>query len=335
MTEQQQSAASQDLMTTTPATGTSIGTAPSPTAGAAGLLTEGRGGRQNSLWSDAWGSLKRNPLFWIGAVLGVFFVTMAIVPSVFSRGADPRSCNLSNSKQAPSAEHWLGFDQQGCDYMANVAYGARSSLQIGLLAVIGVLILGILIGALAGYYGGIADSLLARITDIFFALPLVLGALILLRVAPSTGLPVLSDRGPGAVAIALALFGWMTAMRLVRSQVIAVKSTDYVAAARAMGASSMRILTRHILPNAVAPVLVYSTIAVGVLIAAEATLTYLGVGLQRPAISWGLQISTGQSLLRTAPHLVLFPSIILSLTVMAFIMMGDALRDALDPRQRS
>jgi ABC-type dipeptide/oligopeptide/nickel transport system permease subunit len=137
------------------------------------------------------------------------------------------------------------------------------------------------------------------------------------------------------VAIALALFGWMTAMRLVRSQVIAVKSTDYVAAARAMGASSIRILTRHILPNAVAPVLVYSTIAVGVLIAAEATLTYLGVGLQRPAISWGLQISTGQSLLRTAPHLVLFPSIILSLTVMAFIMMGDALRDALDPRQRS
>jgi ABC-type dipeptide/oligopeptide/nickel transport system permease subunit len=139
----------------------------------------------------------------------------------------------------------------------------------------------------------------------------------------------------GAVAIALAAFGWMTAMRLVRSQVIAVKSQDYVAAARAMGASNFRILTRHILPNAVAPVLVYSTITVGVLIAAEATLTYLGVGLQRPAISWGLQIQTGQSLLRSAPHLVLFPSILLSLTVMAFIMMGDALRDALDPRQRS
>jgi oligopeptide transport system permease protein len=326
MTEPQQ-----DLMTTAPVTGAPGGT----TAGAAGPLGDVGGGRQNSLWSDAWGQLRRNPLFWIGAVLGVVFVTMAIVPSLFSRGADPRACNLSNSKAAPSAEHWLGFDQQGCDYMANVAYGARSSLQIGLLAVIGVLILGIIIGAVAGYYGGVADSLLARLTDIFFALPLVLGALILLRVAPATGIPVLSDRGPGAVAIALALFGWMIAMRLVRSQVIAVKSTDYVAAARAMGASSMRILTRHILPNAVAPVLVYSTIAVGVLIAAEATLTYLGVGLQRPAISWGLQISTGQSLLRTAPHLVLFPSIILSLTVMAFIMMGDALRDALDPRQRS
>lgn len=291
--------------------------------------------KQNSLWSDAWGSLKRNPLFWIGAVLGVFFVTMAIVPQLFARGVDPRSCDLTNSALPPSSKHWMGFDQQGCDYLANVVYGARNSLAIGLISVVGVLALGVIIGAVAGYYGGATDSLLARITDIFFAIPLILGALILLRVGPSTGLPILSDRGVGAVAIALAAFGWMTAMRLVRSQVIAVKSQDYVAAARAMGASNMRILTRHILPNAVAPVLVYSTITVGVLIAAEATLTYLGVGLQRPAISWGLQIETGQSLLRTAPHLVLFPSIVLSLTVMAFIMMGDALRDALDPRQRS
>jgi oligopeptide transport system permease protein len=291
--------------------------------------------KQNSLWSDAWGQLKRNPLFWIGSFLGIFFIVMAIAPQLFARGADPRSCNLSNSAQAPSSAHWMGYDQQGCDYLANVVYGARNSLAIGLFSVIGVLVLGVLIGAVAGYYGGAMDSLLARITDIFFAIPLILGAIILLKVGPSTGLPILSDRGVGAVAIALALFGWMTAMRLVRSQVIAVKSQDYVAAARAMGASNLRILTRHILPNAVAPVLVYSTITVGVLIAAEATLTYLGVGLQRPAISWGLQISTGQSLLRTAPHLVLFPSIILSLTVMAFIMMGDALRDALDPRQRS
>jgi ABC-type dipeptide/oligopeptide/nickel transport system permease subunit len=296
--------------------------------------TADSGGRQNSLWSDAWSQLKRNPLFWIGAFLGVFFALMALVPSVFARGADPRACSLTNSKLPPSSAHWMGFDQQGCDYLANVVYGARTSLTIGILSVVGVLVLGVIVGAVAGYYGGVTDSLLARITDIFFALPLILGALILLRVGPSTGLPILSSRGPGAVAIALSVFGWMTAMRLVRSQVIAVKSSDYVAAARAMGASNLRILTRHILPNAVAPVLVFATITVGVLIAAEATLTYLGVGLQRPAISWGLQISSGQSLLRTAPHLVLFPSIILSLTVMAFIMLGDALRDALDPRQR-
>jgi ABC-type dipeptide/oligopeptide/nickel transport system permease subunit len=304
------------------------------TTGLASPSVDATDARQNSLWSDAWGQLRRNPLFWIGSVLGVFFVTMALVPSFFARGADPRACDLANSRDLPSAEHWMGFDQQGCDYLANVVYGARNSLMIGVLAVLGVLMIGVLIGAIAGYYGGAFDSILARITDIFFALPLILGALILLRVGPSTGLPIVSNRGAGAVAIALALFGWTTAMRLVRSQVIAVKSSDYVAAARAMGASNVRILTRHILPNAVAPVLVYATIAVGILIAAEATLTYLGVGLQRPAISWGLQIATGQSQLRTAPHLVLFPSIILSLTVMAFIMLGDALRDALDPRQR-
>jgi len=284
--------------------------------------------KQNSLWSDAWGELKRNPLFWIGAFLGVFFLLMALFPSVFARGADPRACSLSNSIQKPSAAHWFGYDQQGCDYLANVVYGARNSLIIGLLAVLVVLVLGVLVGAISGFYGGLTDSVLSRITDIFYALPLILGALVVLRSG-------ILGRGVVAVAIALAAFGWMTAMRLVRSQVIAVRSSDYVAAARAMGAPNRRILVRHILPNAVAPVLVYTTITIGVLIAAEATLTFLGVGLQRPAISWGLQISTGQSLLRTAPQLVLFPSIILTLTVMAFIMMGDALRDALDPRQRS
>jgi oligopeptide transport system permease protein len=284
--------------------------------------------RQNSLWSDAWGELRRNPLFWIGAVLGLLFLLMALVPQVFSRGADPRACNLSNSNQKPSAEHWFGFDQQGCDYLANVVYGARNSLIIGLLAVLVVLLLGVVVGAISGFYGGVTDSVLSRITDIFYAVPFILGALVVLR-SGTLG------RGVLAVAIALAAFGWMTAMRLVRSQVIAVKSSDYVAAARAMGAANRRILVRHILPNAVAPVLVYTTITIGVLIAAEATLTFLGVGLQRPAISWGLQIEAGQSLLRTAPHLVLFPSIALTLTVMAFIMMGDALRDALDPRQRA
>ena len=307
----------------------------------AGRLTEARedveasGDRQASLWSDAWRSLKRNPLFWIGTALGLLFVAMAIVPQAFARGADPRRCSLTNSRQKPSAEHWFGFDQQGCDYLAQVVYGARNSLIIGVSAVLVILLLGVVLGAVAGYYGGLTDSLLARLADIFYAVPFILGAIVLLRVGPGTGIPIVNDRGAGAVAIALAGFGWMTAMRLVRSQVIAVKSGDYVAAARAMGASDGRIVIRHILPNAVAPVLVYTTITIGILIAAEATLTYLGVGLQRPAISWGLQINTGQTLLRTTPHLVLFPSAFLTLNVMAFVMLGDALRDALDPRQRS
>jgi peptide/nickel transport system permease protein/oligopeptide transport system permease protein len=305
------------------------------TAGIGTTPVDGTHARQNSLWSDAWGSLKRNVLFWIGAFLTVLLTLMAILPQVFARGVDPRACDLANSKALPSADHWFGYDVQGCDYLANVVYGARNSLIIGIFAVLVILVLGVLVGAIAGYFGGATDSVLSRITDIFYALPLILGALVLLRVGPSTNIPIINSRGPGAVALALALFGWMTAMRLVRSQVIAVKSSDYVSAARAMGASNSRILIRHILPNAVAPVLVFTTITIGVLIAAEATLTFLGVGLQRPAISWGLQIAAGESSIRSAPHLVLFPSIVLTLTVMAFIMMGDALRDALDPRQRS
>jgi len=291
--------------------------------------------RQNSLWSDAWAALKRNPLFWIGSVLTVLFTVMAIVPQVFARGQDPRACDLANSRALPSAQHWFGYDVQGCDYLSTVVYGARNSLIIGIFAVVVILVLGVAVGAISGYFGGVTDGILSRIADIFYALPLILGALVLLRVGPETSIPIINSRGPGAVALALALFGWMTAMRLVRSQVIAIKSSDYVAAARAMGAGNTRILVRHILPNAVAPVLVYTTITIGVIIAAEATLTYLGVGLQRPAFSWGLQIEAGQGDVRDAPHLVLFPSIVLTLTVMAFILMGDALRDALDPRQRA
>jgi oligopeptide transport system permease protein len=317
MTEQQQS----DLLHDEVRAGT--------TTGLASPSVDVTSSRQNSLWSDAWAQLRRSVIFWTGAVLGLIFVLMAVFPSLFARGIDPRDCDLSNSKGTPTGAHWLGYDQQGCDYLANVVYGARNSLLIGFLGVLGVLVLGVIVGAIAGFYGRGIDSVLSRLTDIFYALPVVLGAIVLLR----TG--VLGERGPRTVAIALALFSWMTAMRLVRSQVIAVKSSDYVAAARAMGASDIRILVRHILPNAVAPVLVFATITTGVLIAAEATLTFLGVGLQAPAISWGLQIANGQTLLRTAPHLVLFPSIALTLTVMAFILMGDALRDALDPRQRS
>jgi ABC-type dipeptide/oligopeptide/nickel transport system permease subunit len=305
------------------------------TTGLASPSVDPLSARQNSLWSDAWAALKRNPLFWIGSVLTLLFTVMAVVPQLFARGQDPRACDLANSRALPSADHWFGYDVQGCDYLATVVYGARNSLIIGVFAVAVILVLGVAVGAISGYFGGVTDGILSRIADIFYALPLILGALVLLRVGPETSIPIINSRGPGAVALALALFGWMTAMRLVRSQVIAVKSSDYVAAARAMGAGNTRILVRHILPNAVAPVLVYTTITIGVIIAAEATLTYLGVGLQRPAFSWGLQIEAGQDAIRSAPHLVLFPSIVLTLTVMAFILMGDALRDALDPRQRA
>lgn len=281
--------------------------------------------RQTSLWSDAWRQLRRNPLFMLGGLLILVFTAMAVVPKLFTR-IDPRSCDIANSAQGPSADAWFGYDVYGCDYYANVVYGARKSMSIGLITIIGVLIIGLVIGALSGYYGGWTDSVLARITDVFYGLPLILGALVLLS--------VLTTRGVWQISLALILFGWMTAMRLVRATVVSVKEADYVQAARALGSSTRRVLTRHILPNAVAPLLVYSTIAVGGIIAAEATLSFLGIGLQRPAFSWGLQIDASQNRLRDAAHLLFFPSLFLSLTVLSFILMGDALRDALDPKLR-
>ena len=278
-----------------------------------------------SLWSDAWRSLRRNPFFIVGALLLLVFLVMAAFPQLFSN-VDPRACNLSRSAEGPSGTAWFGYDVQGCDYYANVVHGARVSVTIGFIAMLGTLVIGVVVGALAGYYGGWVDSLLARVTDIFYGLPLILGAFILLAVLP--------QRGVLEVALALVVFGWMTAMRLVRSTVVSVKEADYVQAARALGAPTRRILVRHILPNAIAPVLVYSTIYIGTLIAAEATLTFLGIGLQLPEISWGLQINSAQNRLRDAAHLIFFPSIFLSLTVLSFILMGDALRDALDPKLR-
>lgn len=281
---------------------------------------------QSSVWADAWRYLRTNPLFLLGLTIMAVMVSMALFPSLFARGVDPTDCDLSLSRQRPSAAHWFGMDLQGCDYYANVVHGARTSVAIGVLTVIGVLTIGVLIGSLAGYFGGWADAVLARITDVFFGIPLFLGALILLTVSP--------HRSVWTVSLALIVFGWMTAMRLVRSSVVSIRGSDYVLAAQALGASSGRILVRHILPNALAPVLIYATIAVGTFISAEAALTYLGIGLQAPEISWGLQINVAQSLIGTSPHLLFFPALFLSLTVLGFILLGDALRDALDPKRR-
>ena len=281
---------------------------------------------QSSVWGNAWKYLRTNPLFLIGLTVLVVMLAMALFPALFARGVDPTDCDLSLSRQRPSAQHWFGMDLQGCDYYANVVYGARTSVAIGVLTVIGVLIIGVLIGALAGYYGGWADSVLARLTDVFFGIPLFLGALILLTVSP--------QRSVWTVSLALIVFGWMTAMRLVRSSVVSIREADYVLAAQALGASSGRILLRHILPNALAPVLIYATIAVGTFISAESALTYLGIGLQAPEISWGLHINVAQSLIGSSPHLLFFPALFLSVTVLGFILLGDALRDALDPKRR-
>jgi oligopeptide transport system permease protein len=281
--------------------------------------------RTAGLWSDAWRSLRRNPLFVVPAVIVAVFVVMAVVPRLFT-SADPRACDLADSLRRPGGDHWFGFDIQGCDYYARVVYGARVSIAVGLLTVAGTMVVAVLLGSLAGYYGGLIDSLIARLTDVWFALPTVLGAIVILS--------VLGEKNVPQLVLVLIIFGWPTMTRLMRSAVLSVRDMEYVAAARALGAGDGRLVFRHILPNAIAPVVVYATIKVGIVIAAEATLSFLGLGVQLPSISWGLMIAGGRTRLLDAPHLLLFPGLALSLTVLAFVLTGDALRDAFDPRLR-
>lgn len=284
---------------------------------------------EGNLRRDAWLLLRRKPEFLISATLIVILLFIAAFPGVvaglFGHG-DPRLCDLAKSGQGPQSGHPFGFDLQGCDLYANVIYGARPSISIGLLATSTSFVVAAVLGMLAGYHGGFVDSSVSRLMDVFFGFPFILGGIIILTAFP--------HRTVWTIALVLALFSWPTGTRLMRSSALSLREADYVLAARALGASSTRIMIRHVFPNAVAPLLVLSTLAVGGIIAAEASLTFLGVGLRLPAISWGLQLSVAQGYLEQYPHMLFFPALFLSITVLAFILLGDALRDAFDPKLR-
>jgi len=294
---------------------------------AAAAVEGGASTYQASLWGDAWRQLRKNPLFLISGALLVGFIVIAIAPGLFTN-IDPAgaNCDLGNSVDRPSRGHLFGYDIQGCDYYTRVLYGTRVSLTIGLLVVGFDVVIAIVLGSIAGFFGRFWDGTLSRIADIWFALPTTLAAIVFLS--------VVGERGLLQVSAVLIFLGWPTLMRLMRSSVLSGKEADYVQAARALGASNWRILRVHILPNGIAPVIVYATIAVGIIIAAEAALSFLGVGLQLPNISWGLMINAAQNRILSSPHLLLFPALFLSVLVLTFIIIGDALRDALDPRLR-
>ncbi|MCZ4120037.1 ABC transporter permease [Streptomyces sp. H39-S7] len=290
-----------------------------------GQQAGGPTGKPRSLWSDAWHDLRRNPIFIISALLILFLIVISLWPSLIASG-NPLSCDLSKSQQGSSSGHPFGYDNQGCDVYTRTVYGARASVTVGVCATAGVALLGGILGGLAGYFGGTSDAVLSRISDIFFAIPIILGGLVFLSVVTnSTVWPVIGF---------MVLLGWPQIARIARGSVITAKQNDYVQAAKALGANHSRILLRHIAPNAVAPVIVVATIALGTYIALEATLSWLGVGLKPPTVSWGIDISAASTQIRNAPHMLLWPAGALSITVLAFIMLGDAVRDALDPKLR-
>lgn len=295
------------------------------------LRAEGDVGEARSLTSDAWRQLRRSPLFIISALLILIFLLMAAVPQLFT-SADPTYAVLAESRANPSADAWFGRDIQGYDIYARCIYGARASILVGVGATLATMLLGSALGVMAGYLGGLTDTIISRIGDIFFAIPLLLGGIIFL--SSFRGDNPSYFRVVGMVVLVLMIFGWPSLMRLMRSSVFQVKPNEYVQAARALGASPWRVIRSHIIPNAMAPVIVVSTINLGVYISVEATLSFLGIGLVPPTVSWGVMISDALTALRASPHILLFPAAFLSVAVLAFIMLGDAVRDAFDPKSR-
>jgi oligopeptide transport system permease protein len=277
-------------------------------------------------WRDSWRGLLRRPKFVIAAALILVVVVVAAFPGLLT-AADPSYADPNQSLLVPSATHWFGTDLQGHDIYARTVYGARASITVGLGATLLVFVVGGVLGALAGFYGGWIDAVVSRIADVFFGIPLLLAAIVLMQ--------VMHHRTVWTVIAILALFGWPHVARIARGAVLAVRGSDYVLAAKALGLSRFGILVRHALPNAIGPVIAVSTIALGLFIVAEATLSYLGVGLPPSVVSWGGDINLGQTRLRAGSPILFYPAGALAITVLAFMMMGDVLRDALDPMSRA
>lgn len=307
-----------------------VGELEPPLAEPEGPQPSGKTEKPRSLSRDAWDDLRGNWIFWVAAVLIVIFVGMAAFPSLFT-SKDPTLTDLTLSRQPPSGDAWFGYDLQGRDVYSRAVYGARASIMVGIMTTLFSLVLGVFLGVLAGFFGGKVDSVISRIVDIFFAIPLLLGGILFLTSFPPGQAQI---RQILVVATSIAILGWTLMARIMRSTVLQTKQSDYVQAARALGAKPNRIIRKHVIPNAIGPVIVVATISLGGFIGAEATLSFLGIGLQPPAISWGIQIADAQTYFRASPHMLLFPAMFLSLTVLAFIMLGDAVRDAFDPKLR-
>jgi oligopeptide transport system permease protein len=277
-------------------------------------------------WREAWRNLRTRPQFVVSAVLIVFVIAVAAFPGLFT-SADPTYADPNQSLLGPSTAHWCGTDLQGHDIYARTIYGARASIVVGVGTTVAVVLLGGALGALAGFYGAWLDAVVSRVTDIFFGIPLLLAAIVLAQ--------VLHQRTVWTVIAVLAVFGWPSVARITRGAVIAGRSADYVLAAKALGVSRFGTLLRHVLPNAMGPVIVVATISLGIFIVTEATLSYLGIGLPGSTVSWGGDINLAQSRLRSGSPILFYPAGALAITVLAFMMMGDALRDALDPTSRA
>jgi peptide/nickel transport system permease protein len=280
--------------------------------------------REAGPWQRSWRRLKRRR----GAVIGLAIVLIFVVLAVFApwlAPQDPIATSWGAIRKAPSAEHWFGTDEIGRDVFARVVWGTRASLLAGVVSVSISLLLGVPIGLLAGFVGGWVDALISRVTDAFLACPFLILAI---AMAAFLG-PSLAN-----AMIAIGVSATPIFVRLTRAQVMGVKVEDYVEAARAVGNPPLRIALRHVLPNVAAPVIVQATLAIASAVIAEASLSFLGLGQQPPAPSWGSMLNTAKNFIDNAPWMAIWPGLAIFLLVLSFNLFGDGLRDALDPRQR-
>jgi oligopeptide transport system permease protein len=296
------------------------GPGPAPVVGTAGLKAP----VQASLWSDAWRRLRRNRLALVSAVYLVFLVGVALFALVHTPYSY-RDVGVARPYSGPSSANWFGADILGRDVLSRLMVGAQVSLIVGVGTQVLVLAVGVPIGLLAGYYRGWLDTVVSFVINVFYGIPDLLVAMILLLLLG----PSLNN-----IIIAIVATRWMDMTRLVRGQTLALREREFIEAARSSGAKPAKILFGHILPNSLGPIIVQATFGVPAAILFEAFLSFLGIGVQPPTPSWGSMAADGLAAIRIAPHMVIFPSIALSLTLMAFNFLGDGLRDALDPRQK-
>ena len=284
-----------------------------------------------TLWSDAWKRLKKNKLAVIGAAWIIFVVLVVLTadlwaPQLLGSPTDIDTTTVAqSSKLPPSLEHPFGTDATGRDQLVRVIYGSRVSLTVGVIATLISTGIGLVMGALAAFYGGWFDTIIMRLADMFLAIPYTLFVITMLAVM---------GQGIQNVFIAIGVLGWPSIARVFRSAILSVKENDYVDAARAMGASDLRIIARHIFPNSVASIVVYATMNIGGAILTESALSYLGMGVTPPTPSWGIMIQDGQTFLQTQPWLMIMPGLAILSTVLAFTLLGDGLRDALDVKMK-
>jgi oligopeptide transport system permease protein len=276
----------------------------------------------SSLWQDAWIKLSKNYL----ALLGLAVLVLLVVISLLTPWIAPYSYsaqNLDIGATAPSRHHWFGTDIFGRDMLTRIMYGGRVSLMVGFVATGVALVIGILWGAIAGFYGGRIDALMMRMVDILYALPFMIFIVLLM---------VVFGRNILLLFLAIGAVEWLTMARIVRGQVMSLRHQEFVEAANSLGLSQWTIIRRHIIPNTLGPVIVYTTLTIPSVMLLEAFLSFLGLGIQPPESSWGLLISYGVETMEEYPWLLVFPGIALSLTLFALNFLGDGLRDALDPR---